>query len=432
MSKENDPLLKTGEINKNDPEAYYPRNNPVLHHKKTKHIKRRPDLYEKDPKAYYGPISKYEIIGTVPKDQKKVKITLKDLSELNPSQEKIDELQSQLNNLNNFISLPKNMMINDKGRHPYYQDPDAYYDPTKADVAQKKKELKSKIALMKKNLSLMQANGGKMPEPFKYGNVKGKIYVENRDNVQKEAYNKYIKDMLGEEDSKKKELNPTVNVKYNSPNIKKSFRSKVQTAEEHEKSPNVAGITFRTISSNYDVSHKQKENTKKSEIKNESIPPASNFDKSSLKKEKKTQSFSSEEKTLKDGVIYKKPKIVSSVKGNNPWEVIAEAIKKNEKKKVKEEEKKVEKKTENKKVKKAQKENEKKTKKAKRKAEKKADKKEENKKEKKAEKKEENKKEKKAEKKPEKKAEIKANRKTPDSQGLKTERVKIIHRKRLE
>jgi len=274
MTKENDPLMKTSELNKNDPSPYYPHFDPALHPKKQKkrrHIKRRPDVYEKDPKAYYGPIAKYEVINTLPHDGKKTKIVMKDLSELNPSEEKIIELQRQLNNLNNFISLPKNMLKRDKGRHPYYADPNAYYDPTKSDVEEKKKALQNKINLMKKNLKLMQENGGAIPELYKYEKVNGKIYVENRVNSETEKYNKYMKDMLGEDDpvNQKKSKSPALGSKiqanfrqshhYNTHAPRRVHSAKVHTEKDLGKTTSIGGITFSTISSNYDTSEKKNE-----------------------------------------------------------------------------------------------------------------------------------------------------------------------------
>lgn len=281
--------MKSGVKDPRFPEPYYPHFDPALHPKKQKklrHIKKRPDVYEKDTKAYYGPIAKYEVINTLPKDGKKVKIIMKDLSELNPSQEKINELQKQLNNLNNFISLPKNMMKGDKNRHPYYPDPKPYYDPTKADVNKKKAYLQNKINLMKKNLALLQKQKGPVPELYKYEKAQGHIYVENKDNVLTEAYNTYVNSMLDDEPKRKKNKSPalgskiTANMRIESHHYKplnsrtnpnshhKAKKAKVQTPEEHRKNSNMGGITFSTVSSNYDttkkVDKKEEEKTWKS------------------------------------------------------------------------------------------------------------------------------------------------------------------------
>jgi hypothetical protein len=209
-TKENDPLMKTGIMDPRFPEPYYPHYDPKLHPQKPKKqipYKPRPKIYEKDQKAYYRSTANTDMINNnLPKELKSVKITLGDLSDKDPSKasrEKIDEMQKQLNNLNNFIPLPKNMLKRDKGRNAYYPDPNAYYDPTKSDTEAHKRYLQKQIITMRKNLAIMEQNGGKIPLPFQIEKTKGKIYVENRRNYQTESYNRHISKMLEEETSKK-------------------------------------------------------------------------------------------------------------------------------------------------------------------------------------------------------------------------------------
>jgi len=493
-----------------------------------KHYKPRPAIYEKDQKAYYRSTENTDMINSsIPKELKSVKITLGDLSDKDPSKaskEKIEEMQKQLSNLNNFIPLPKNMLKRDKGRRAYYPDPNAYYDPTKSDTEEQKRYLQNSIITMRKNLDVMEKNGGKIPLPFQIEQTKGKIYVENRRNYQAESYNRHISNMLEDETPKKKQFESQtpkakkipVNSKnsesyYKAPKIK---AAKVQTEKEHRKISTLkGGISFSTISSNFDSNEKKEKMDDKKVFKDEMLS-ASNFDKNSKVQPKKITQFpvSRDQK-----MSYSKPKMVSSVKGNDPWDASsnqkservtiidknenmekknnkkaekskktekpkAKKAKKSNKKEVKKNEKKVEKKTEKKpeKVKKEKKLVEKKEEKPKRKEKKvqkvreakeeenlnKKNKKEEKpkRKEKKVQKVEAKKvekldvkkeekpkrKEKKAKKvivkndaledkkdqrseeeqnKKEKKLEKPA-RKTPNTQGLKTEKVKIIHRKK--
>ena len=175
--------MKSGVRDNRFPEPYYPHYDPSLHPtkpKKNRHFKPRPAIYEKDPKAYYRSTAYSDMVNTTPQGLKKVPIVLGDLSEKDPSKatkEKLKEKERQLNNLNNFIPLPKNMLKRDKGRSPYYPDPNAYYDPTRADTEKQKRELQHIIITMRKNLALMEKNGGKIPNPFRIENVKGKISV---------------------------------------------------------------------------------------------------------------------------------------------------------------------------------------------------------------------------------------------------------------
>jgi len=524
-TKENDPLMKTGIMDPRFPEAYYPHYDPSLHPKKQekmKHYKPRPAIYEKDQKAYYRSTENTDMINSsIPKELKSVKITLGDLSDKDPSKaskEKIEEMQKQLSNLNNFIPLPKNMLKRDKGRRAYYPDPNAYYDPTKSDTEEQKRYLQNSIISMRKNLDVMEKNGGKIPLPFQIEQTKGKIYVENRRNYQAESYNKHIANMLEDETPKKKQFESQtpkakkipVNSKnsesyYKAPKIK---AAKVQTEKEHRKISTLkGGISFSTISSNFDSNEKKEKMDDKKVFKDEMLS-ASNFDKNSKVQPKKITQFpvSRDQK-----MSYSKPKMVSSVKGNDPWDASsnqkservtiidknekknnkkaektkktekpkAKKAKKSNKKEVKKNEKKVEKKAEKKpeKVKKEKKLVEKKEEKPKRKEKKVREAKEEenlnkkNKKEEKPKRKEKKvqkveakkvekldvkkeekpkRKEKKAKKvivkndamedkkdqrskeeenKKEKKLEKPA-RKTPNTQGLKTEKVKIIHRKK--
>lgn len=240
--------MKTSEINKNDPEAYYPRYDPALHPKKERkryHLKKRPDVYEKDPKAYYGPSARYQTVSSNLNDSKEVKIVMGDLSELIPSKEKIKELQRQLANLNNFIYLPKNMMLRDKGRFPYFNDPSAYYDPTKSDIIKKKRDLIQRIKNMKEGLRKMEQNKGDIPNPFRYEKVPEKITVENKTNFQVEEYNKNISNMLREEDSY------ASNQEKNKSSALSKENSKNNNINKPNLSTNPGVITFRTISSNY-------------------------------------------------------------------------------------------------------------------------------------------------------------------------------------
>jgi len=393
-TKENDPLMKTGIMDPRFPEAYYPHYDPSLHPKKQekmKHYKPRPAIYEKDQKAYYRSTENTDMINSsIPKELKSVKITLGDLSDKDPSKaskEKIEEMQKQLSNLNNFIPLPKNMLKRDKGRRAYYPDPNAYYDPTKSDTEEQKRYLQNSIISMRKNLDVMEKNGGKIPLPFQIEQTKGKIYVENRRNYQAESYNKHIANMLEDETPKKKQFESQtpkakkipVNSKnsesyYKAPKIK---AAKVQTEKEHRKISTLkGGISFSTISSNFDSNEKKEKMDDKKVFKDEMLS-ASNFDKNSKVQPKKITQFpvSRDQK-----MSYSKPKMVSSVKGNDPWDASSNQkservtiIDKNEKKNNKKAEK--TKKTEKPKAKKAKKSNKKEVKKNEKKVEKKAEKK---------------------------------------------------------
>merc|ERR1711957_867920 len=396
-TKENDPLMKTGVKDPRFPEAYYPHYDPSLHPKKQekmKHYKPRPAIYEKDQKAYYRSTENTDMINSsIPKELKSVKITLGDLSDKDPSKaskEKIEEMQKQLSNLNNFIPLPKNMLKRDKGRRAYYPDPNAYYDPTKSDTEEQKRYLQNSIISMRKNLDVMEKNGGKIPLPFQIKQTKGKIYVENRRNYQAESYNKHIANMLEDETPKKKQFESQtpkakkipVNSKnsesyYKAPKIK---AAKVQTEKEHRKISTLkGGISFSTISSNFDSNEKKEKMDDKKIFKDEMLS-ASNFDKNSKVQPKKITQFpvSRDQK-----MSYSKPKMVSSVKGNDPWDASSNQkservtiIDKNEnmeKKNNKKAEK--SKKTENLKQKKQRKVTRKKLKKMKKRLEKKAEKK---------------------------------------------------------
>jgi hypothetical protein len=273
--------MKTGEINKNDSKAYYPRYDPALHPKIERKIQsfyqNRPDVYDKDRRSYYGPSSRYQVINTNPHQGKKVKVIMRDLSEYNPNKEKIKELQMQLNNLNNFIYLPKYMMRMDKNRQPYYADPNAYYDPTRSEINRKRRELKNTINRMKANLSAMElekramATGEKTTNPLGYEKVQGKIFVENRENSKSEAYNDYIKNMIGEVDSQlNQQKTITAPLRHNE---SKNYQNPTRTENINKKntanssSTTIKGITFSTIASNYDITN----NIKTKEFKNGKI-----------------------------------------------------------------------------------------------------------------------------------------------------------------
>jgi hypothetical protein len=186
---------------------------------------------------------------------------MKDLSELNPNQEKINELQMQLNNLNNFIYLPKNMMKRDKDRRPYYADPNAYYDPTRSEITNKKIALENKINRMKANLRTMElekrsvAAGEKTTNPFGYEKVQGKIYVENRENSKTEAYNEYVKNMLGEDENQNFKKNTITPPLRNSENLNDQKPKKTYILSSNIKPKTENLITFSTIASNFDSSN---------------------------------------------------------------------------------------------------------------------------------------------------------------------------------
>ena len=252
--------MKTSEINKKYPEAYYPRYDPALHTKmgrKRYHLKKRPNIYEKDSTAYYGPSARYETISSNKNEGKKVKIIMKDLSEVIPSKEKIQELQRQLNNLNNFILLPKNLMRVDKERSPYFNDPSAYYDPTKSDIIRKRRSLIKRINKMQKSLRKLEGQKGEVPNPFKYEKAPEKIFVENRTNSKVEEYNKSISNMLSEEDAYNKVNNKSAPTSAPaSPSLSvfgvdEKSKNNIRVKSNLNTNTNQKGITYKMISSNY-------------------------------------------------------------------------------------------------------------------------------------------------------------------------------------
>lgn len=239
FSKENDPLMKVGIKDPRYPEAYYPRYDPALHPKQytkaSMPYQKRPQIYGKDTRAYYGPATRYQVINTSANEGKATRVILKDLSELSPTKEKINELQKQLNNLNNYIYLPKNMMKSDKGRLPYYSDLNAYYDPTRSEKMNQKRALEQKINRMKVNLRTIEmekrAAVAGIKNPFEAKKVQGRLFVENRNNVKTEVYNDFISKNMADDDNNKKTNTITPPVKTSGP------------------------ITFSTIASNYETSN---------------------------------------------------------------------------------------------------------------------------------------------------------------------------------
>lgn len=255
--------MKSGVINPKDREPYYPHYDPALHPqqpKKRYQIKKKPAVYALDDKAYYGPQMRYQTIASNRMEGTETKIIMKDLSDIIPSKEKIQELQKQLNNINNFIMLPKNMMMVDKDRRPYFNDPSAYYDPTQSDLIKKKKSLIKRVNYMTEQLKKMEENKGEIPNPFRYEKVP-ENYIENRTNANIELYNKGISDMLSDEkdtfsynykstSAPAPSANSVPDVK-NAKGLKTNLRGNVNANATPNWGKNIGGISFKTISKNY-------------------------------------------------------------------------------------------------------------------------------------------------------------------------------------
>jgi len=238
------------EINPKYPDAYYPHYNPAFYPFKPtnkKYISRNKfnSIYQKDPDAYYGKMDSYRIIDTTFQGGSKVKIQMGDLTEVYPSRENLEELERQLNNINRFISLPKELLKSDKGRRVYLKDPNAYYDPTSTDLFKKKAHLESLISNIKNTLSKEKTEEISAND-FDYKAVKGKIYVENKFNTEREIENDFIKNSYYYQVKKDASNNPS--------------SKEIKNRGFHGINDDPNKVVYKTISRNYEVENKKVHN----------------------------------------------------------------------------------------------------------------------------------------------------------------------------
>jgi len=330
------------EINPNYPEAYYPHYDPSLHplkisYKKYINRNKSKNIYTKDNQAYYGRINPYRVIDTTNQGGSPVKIKMGDLTEFYPSQENLEELQRQLDNINRFISLPKELLKEDKGKKVYLKDPNAYYDPTSTDLFARKAHLEKLILGIKKTLAKEKTEEISAND-FDYQVAKGKVYVENKFNTEREKENEYIKDSF------------YYDVKKNNKNESKEINSRNSFGITDS---NAQKVVYKTIARNYKVieklentkNQKKAEETKKVPEKNNENKSEKPFENSKLQNEKKIEKIKPTENKKVEAELKADKRVEAEVKESlkkenvNSKEALKSDALKKEKIKVKEEKK---------------------------------------------------------------------------------------------
>jgi len=197
-SKEKDPQMMTSQIDGNYTEPYYPYYDPLKHpfvpphqiYEKRGHTSN--EIYTLDKNPYYGPSKDFTIHDTTLSSGKTVNVTVADLAEVIASDDNIEELQKQLDNLNRYISGPKKLLSSEQFSQVYHKDPNAYYDPTSTDLFAKKAHLEKVI----KELKTKKADDEKLKEIItettSVETEKGHVSIENKVNQDRENTNEYI------------------------------------------------------------------------------------------------------------------------------------------------------------------------------------------------------------------------------------------------
>jgi hypothetical protein len=240
--------MKKGEVNSKDSAPYYPYQKPhtpqkdeYKQHKNFQHQHDYHDIYQNDQKPYYGPGEAYNKIDTTKSPGIHIKVTMGDLTDKMATDENINELQKQLDNLNRYIAGPKKMLSNEQFAHVYQKDPNAYYDPTGVDLNARKAYLEKTLADLRKQ----KADNDRLQKELTGVSVnqeKGKITIQNKVNADKEKENSVISNNFyyplpsGSVPAKEKESNSSsdlikyVTVSSNQEELKKTNPSSNPTA----------------------------------------------------------------------------------------------------------------------------------------------------------------------------------------------------------